>query len=605
MQLPRIAAGLLCASLFFSTAYAVERVSPDGKWTFDDHITIPTLLDPFDPGSTIAQLPANIFVPSTADASQTFPAIIYISSWAVYEHQYLNQAQLLADKGYVVLSYTARGFHSSPGLINTAGEADVNDARSAIDYLLDPNNHLPVDPERIAMGGVSYGAGISLLAAMQDERVKVVTAMSGWGDLIESLWGGNTPDYTWLEILTGSSKPIPYVLKNRPDPLIEHYYGNMRTHTDVAETKAWGMIRSPISYIDQANARVNPPALFMSNNLHDYLFQPDSVVRMLHQYQGPWRLELNRGTHASTEANGLLGNEDNRIWVHATQWLDHYLKDEDNGIDQRKRVNTIILNTRKWESYPDLPVHDQVQVFQLNPHSGTQRGSLDDISLTDTEEQLSFDTTDYVTYGGWVTGALDHTSRTLDLNKADDRHGLLFNSTTLTEPLRLRGEAKVKLWAYLQDKSQYFAYLFYLNPETGKANWVGHAPFSCHHTEGCGLDPDQPEEVVLDFFWTAVDLPAGSQVLLVIDGNDPDYWRYDQTPEENHLVISPEYPASLELPVMNQASEFDDPVVMAVDTSRSANGAGGDGHSFAGGALGWLSLLSLLPLLLLTARRRH
>lgn len=602
MQL-RLALAFVFACLFFGTAQAVERVSPDGKWTFDDHITVPTLLDPFDPGSEIIQLPANIFVPSSADANATFPAIVYISSWALYEHEYLDQAQLLADKGYVVLSYTARGFHASPGLINTAGEADVNDARSAIDYLLDANNHLPVDPDRIAMGGVSYGAGISLLAALQDERVKAVTAMSGWGDLIESLWAGNTPNYAWLEILVGTSKPIPYVLKNRPDPVIEHYYGNMKVHQDIAETKAWGMIRSPISYIEQAQARANPPALFMSNNMHDYLFQPDSAVRMLSQYQGPWRLELNRGTHASGEAGGLLGNEDHRIWVHATQWLDHYLKGEDNGIDGRKRVNTVVLNTRKWESYPDLPAHDETLVYQLNPQAGTQRGSLDAVSTTDSEQVLSFDTTDFITYTGWVTGALEHTGRILDLAGVDDRHGLLFNSQTLTSPVRLRGEAKVKLWAHMQDKAQYFAYLFYLNPETGKANWVGHAPFSCHNSEGCGLNPDQPEQITLDFYWTAVDLPAGSQVLLVIDGNDPDYWRYDTTPEQNTLVISPEYPASLELPVVSQAGTFDDPVVQSTDSSRSANGAGSDSHkSSSAGALGWLGLL---PLLVLAVRRRR
>jgi hypothetical protein len=83
MQLPRLLVGALCGCLFFNAAQAAERVSPEGKWTFDDHITIPTLLDPFDPGSNVIQLPANIFVPTQANAGQTFPAIIYISSWAL------------------------------------------------------------------------------------------------------------------------------------------------------------------------------------------------------------------------------------------------------------------------------------------------------------------------------------------------------------------------------------------------------------------------------------------------------------------------------------------------------------------------------------------
>ncbi len=601
MQLQNIVA-VLCACLFFTTAQAAERTSPEGKWVFDDQITIPTLLDPADPGSEIIQLPANIFVPVSADPAATFPTVIFISSWALQEHEYLDQAQLLADKGYVVLSYTARGFHSSPGLIDTAGEADVNDARSAIDYLLDSSNHLPVDPERIGMGGVSYGAGISLLTSMQDERIKVVTAMSGWGDLIESLWAGNTPNYTWLQLLIGVSKPIPYVLKNRPDPVIEYYYGNMKQHVQIAETKAWGAIRSPISYLDLVNSREHKPALFLSNNMHDYLFQPDSAIRMISQYQGPWRMELNRGTHASAEANGLLGNEDNRIWVHVHQWLDHYLKGENNGIDTRKRVNTIVLNSRNWESYADFPVHDDTAVFHLNPVEGEHTGTLDAESTTYSEQELQYDTTGYITYGGWVTGALDHTSRILDLAKAKDRYGEIFHSQTLTSPLHLRGEAKVKIWARTQDKAQYFAYLFYLNPETGKANWVGHAPFSCHNSEGCGLNPGQPEEITLDFYWTAVDLPAGTQVLLVIDSNDPDYWTYATSPATSSLVIGPEHPAVLEMPVVAETPEFDDPVVDAGNTSRSANGYGGnfDGGNGAG-AFDWLVLL---PGLLILLRRR-
>lgn len=600
MQLRNVV-GLLCACLFFSSAQAAERISPEGKWVFDDTIHIPSLLDPFDPGSEVIQLPANIFVPTDSDPAATYPAIIFISSWALDEYEYLDEAQKFADDGYVVLSYTARGFHASPGLINTAGEADVNDARNAIDYLLDPANHLPVDPNRIGMGGVSYGAGISLLTSLQDERIKAVTAMSGWGDLIESLWAGNTPNETWIDLLITASKPIPYVIRNRPDPMIEHYYSNMKIHQDIEVTKEWGYIRSPIKYLPLANARENKPALFLSNNMHDYLFQPDSAVRMLSQYQGEWRMMLNRGTHASAEASALLGGDKNRIWRNVHLWMDHYLQDKDNGIDTRKRVNTVVLNTLEWESYAGFPAHDTNAVFNLNPAAGTHRGSLDAEPAISDEQVLSYDTTDHIAFGGWITGALNHTSRTLDLNDVDDSHGLIFTTQTLVSPMHLRGEAKVKFHAYTKDKSQYFAYLFFLYPETGEAHWVSHAPFSCHQSEGCGLNPSEPEEITLDFYWTSVDLPAGAQVMLVLDGKDPDYWRYDGTPDENTIIISPEHPATLDMPLVATPATYDNPVVAdAADTSRSANGEGQAG-SHSAGSLGWLILL---PGLLLPLRRR-
>lgn len=588
----------------FSLAHAIELVSPDNQWTFDDTIKIPTPLDPSEPNSELIQLPANIFVPTSSDADATYPAIIFVSSWAINEYEYLTQAQHLAEQGYIVLSYTARGFWSSPGAIDTAGEADVSDCSRAIDYLLDPNNHLPIDPNGIGLGGISYGAGISLLTTMVDERVKAVASMSGWGDLIESLWAGNTPNYTWLEILTLSSQPIPFIARNNPDPIIEKYYGFMREHSHVEEVKAWGYIRSPNEYLGYANARANKPAIFTSNNLHDYLFQPNSIVRMLSHYEGPWRAEFNVGTHAQAEGGALLGIDGNRIWEHVELWFDHYLKGIDNGIETKKPVTTVVLGGSKLESYEKLDYFDTELHYNLNPLAGEQGGELNTAPEPDFESVLSFDTTERVTYSGWVGGAVVGNSWILDTNKSDLTYGLMFKSAPLEETLHLRGAPKISFWAYAEDKTQYFAYLFALNPETGRANWVGHAPFSCHQSEGCGLNPDEPSRLTLDFYWTSVNLPKGYQVLLVIDGKDNDYWRYPTTPEQNTLIISPEYPAEIVIPAVSKPSRYDDPAPPKSDKndiSRGANGSG-DGLRASGGSLGLL--LMLTTLLLGWSRRR-
>ena len=50
----------------------------------------------------------------------------------------------LADAGYVVLSYTPRGFYLSGGYIETAGPKDISDVSDVIDWLL-----LPADPDAV------------------------------------------------------------------------------------------------------------------------------------------------------------------------------------------------------------------------------------------------------------------------------------------------------------------------------------------------------------------------------------------------------------------------------------------------------------------------
>lgn len=608
MNLRHFSRGLVALLCVFQihTLHASERISPENLWTYDDDITVPTLLEPSDSTSESIYLPANIFVPTSSDPSAKFPAIIFISSWALNEHEYLSQAEILANKGYVVLSYTSRGFNGSPGMITTAGTQDFADAQAAIDYLLDSSNGYPVDENAIGLSGVSYGAGISLITGFQDPRVKAIVAMSGWADLVDSLWAGFTPNYAWIELLLFSSQPVPFLVKNNPSPEIEANYMNMKVHQNVEDTKVWGSVRSPITYLDQVNGRDQKPAVYIANNLHDYLFQPDGLFRMLNQYNGEWRLDLSRGVHASGEAGGLLGNEEHVIWLNAGLWFDHYLKGINNGIEKAKPFSTKVLNTGRRESYASLDAADETKLFNLIPESGAQGGSLSESYANSVDLDVSFSTLSHITYSGWITGALAHTGRTINVNEIDSNLGLVFKTDVLPAALRLRGEAKVSLPVVAHDKSQYFGYLFYLNPETGVANWVGHAPFSCHTSEGCATTDGAVENIVLDFYWTSVDIPAGSQLVLIIDGNDPDYWRYEATPETNTVAFRSGSQATLSLPVAAASAKYDDPVAnyeADLSASRGLGGEGGYATSGVGGSSGPALLIVLMSLGLIRSRR--
>ena len=72
-----------------------------------------------------------------------------------------STARTLAEHGYVVLAYTARGFGSSGGLIHFASpNYEVHDGALLIDYLAGLNEVARKDGKpQIAMAGSSYGGG--------------------------------------------------------------------------------------------------------------------------------------------------------------------------------------------------------------------------------------------------------------------------------------------------------------------------------------------------------------------------------------------------------------------------------------------------------------
>lgn len=127
-------------------------------------------------GGTV--LKANVVTPAGADGTRAYPLIVLPTSWGLPQVEYLAQAQKLANSGYVVVSYNVRGFWQSGGEIDVAGPRDTADVSKVIDWAL---ANTPADAGKVGVAGVSYGAGISLLAAAHDKRIKAVAALSGWG----------------------------------------------------------------------------------------------------------------------------------------------------------------------------------------------------------------------------------------------------------------------------------------------------------------------------------------------------------------------------------------------------------------------------------------
>ena len=134
------------------------------------------------------RLDTAIFLPDQTPA----PAVLLAHGFGGSKESLADQAQQLADRGYVVLTYSARGFGRSSGQISVnSPDFEVADASALVDYLgtrADVVQDAPGDP-RVGVAGGSYGGALSLLLGGTDQRVDAIAADITWNDLESSLFG--------------------------------------------------------------------------------------------------------------------------------------------------------------------------------------------------------------------------------------------------------------------------------------------------------------------------------------------------------------------------------------------------------------------------------
>ena len=496
----RFAAGLLNQGVF----------PKSDAYTTDDDVVIET--------SDGELLTANVFVPNGLVGFA--PAVIFINSWALNEYEYLDQAAHLAEKGYIVLSYTTRGFGRSTGQINTAGPLDMADYSQVIDYLI---SHYPVDPDAIGSAGISYGSGISLLGAARDSRVKAVAAMSSWGDLVEALYGNQTPRLVWGELLTLAGE-----LTGNPEPVLGEHWDVVKNQQldKIPEVKAWAYERSPINYVDQLNS--NGTAVYLAKAYGDNLFQPNSLLDMFGQLTGPKHLDLVSGTHATAELlPALAGIGEDVIWQNVYKWFDLHLKGETNEMATAKPLQMKVKFEGRFEGFDDYPIAEaDDKVFYMHPRGSFDNGDLETAPYRkfgwfDVDNTINaWAGTAFSTQIPLLSQLLEQLEIPVITNvyQVSDNRSIYFNTDWLDEEMQIRGTPGVSLQVQPHyNKMQLVAYLYDMD-------WTGTGRLITH---GVITLPEAPwgKKIKLDFdlVSTAYDVPAGHSLVLAIDTKDPEY----------------------------------------------------------------------------------
>lgn len=557
MLLPAAALALSCrpATPLEAAAYVSPYTSPGVISPVDGTCWLP---GQWVTGSDGVRMTANVFLPAGAGSGKSFPGVVFIASWAFTDFfEYLGQQQRLAQEGYVAMAYTPRGFWLSEGLVGVAGPQDVADVSSAVTWLL---QNTPTDPQRVAASGISYGAGLSLMALAADPRLKTVTALSGWGNLIDQLYTQDTPNPTWQSVLFLSG-----LVTGRLDPIVAEYTAAiLNPNTPAAkieEIKAWAAQRSPSSVVAAINQRQAP--VFISKNMQDDMFISNSSLLMFSQLTGPKKFLLNPGVHAMTEIPGATLGLPNYPMDQARRWLNRWLKDERNGIDTEPQVDLQRKLSTQRETLSTWPAPElKTTRYHLAPR-GSYRWDLGCLCFkgaygtlgTATSKAAGTDTVNNFFDTTATTGPIPILSTTGEglnlpvINQMDTvawAHGVRYEGPRLSSTMKIRGIPKLNLRIKpSQSRGLLVGYLYDVDP-LGFGTLITHGSRALHWAQP-GAVVDFPLELVA----TAYDVPAGHHVVMVFDTTDHLYGPVVNLGEffSMGLVFSANRALTLDLPV--------------------------------------------------------
>ncbi len=117
-----------------------------------------------------------------------YPAIVRVHGGPVYQysHEFMFEWQFYSANGYVVIAVnprgsSGRGFEFSRAIYANWGDVDVKDVLAGVDYAVQQGW---VDPERIGVGGRSYGAILTNYLIASDGRFKAAVSGAGASNML-------------------------------------------------------------------------------------------------------------------------------------------------------------------------------------------------------------------------------------------------------------------------------------------------------------------------------------------------------------------------------------------------------------------------------------
>lgn len=477
-----------------------------------------TVVDIKIPSFDGALIDADLYLPDQKVFKGKRPALIFVNSWVMDKREYTIQAQKFAKKGYIVLSYSSRGFGRSEGLASCAGPEDIKDVTWIIDWL---EENTDVDTDLIGLCGVSLGGGISGVAVAFEPRIKVIAMMSAWSNLYESFYYNNTFKELWAGLLLKAGQIL-----GRLSDDFDDIFSRLKAGDEKSWIKEWARVRSAGSYLSEINQRDTP--ILIANNFRDYLFTPNGNVNFFRQLKVPKKLIMSPGIHASNELPGLMGIS-SVIWQDVHNWFDHWLQGiPPTGIMNKPPIQ--IISKQESEYYHEFPEpkRDNNITFKLMPQNRLKNPGF----FRKASNRWGNIEVSSAGKSGAKTGNIPVLASLLDSHTPfkvhkwmpliNKKYGAVYYSQKLSRDIKLRGAAELELWIKsLSEKIQLVAYIYDINRlNVGKL--ITHTVYS---RRDCVIG--KPFNLLLRLGAASHKFKRGHKIGIVIDTHDPLYSRVD------------------------------------------------------------------------------
>jgi dipeptidyl aminopeptidase/acylaminoacyl peptidase len=125
-------------------------------------------------------------------AGRRYPTILRIHGGPVYQfsHEFMEDWQVFAANGYAVIGInprgsSGRGFEFAKAIYQGWGEKDTADVLAGVDHVVKLG---VADPDRLGLGGHSYGGILTDQVIARDPRFKAAVSSAGAANMF-GMWG--------------------------------------------------------------------------------------------------------------------------------------------------------------------------------------------------------------------------------------------------------------------------------------------------------------------------------------------------------------------------------------------------------------------------------
>ncbi len=267
-----------------------------------------------------ARIDTSYFTAGDPDTKR--PAVLIGHGFGGSKADVRKQAEKLAEDGYAVLTWSARGFGKSTGKIGLNDpKGEVADVSKLIDWLATrPEVRLDKDGDpRVGMTGASYAGAVSLLVAGYDGRVDAIAPQITYWNLADALFPDGVFKKLWAGLFINTGGGCDRFEKR----LCAMYERVAEAGKPDAEARELLAGRSPAAVGD----RIKVPT-FLAQGQTDSLFplgQGDAIARAVRANGAPVSVDWIAGGHDGGDS------ERDRIEGRVGAWFDRYLKDDESA----------------------------------------------------------------------------------------------------------------------------------------------------------------------------------------------------------------------------------------------------------------------------------